>query len=77
MENQFCSVCPLKVCETTGKLCREVENWLEREQAKDGYSMRRIRRIEIPYDPQDIDWLSGQRAFKLKYGQTPKEESED
>jgi hypothetical protein len=53
-----CNRCKNKICLKSGHPCREVENLLERVNAKNGYSARHIRRKEIPYSPQGIDLAS-------------------
>ena len=45
----FCIDCSKKKnCQET---CQEIENYLEKENAKKGYSARHIRRKEKPYNP--------------------------
>ena len=55
-ERGFCSI-----------LCRDMENFLERFQSKNGYSSRWIRRREIPYNHNDIEMLQVY-ALDRKYG---------
>lgn len=54
----FCQECPKKP--TCNKICKELENYLAREQSKEGYSERWIRKKEIPYSPEDMDKKSPQ-----------------
>ena len=51
----FCSV-----------LCRDMENFLEREQSKEGYSSRQIRRKEIPYNSEGIALLEQYDVDKMR-----------
>lgn len=62
-----CKRCKDKICLKDGRPCRRVENLLERERAKNGYSARHIRRKEIPYSPQGIDLVSLE-AIGNRYG---------
>jgi len=41
--------------EVCKKVCRKLENALAREQSREGYSERHIRRKEIPYAPEMVD----------------------
>jgi hypothetical protein len=55
----LCETCKKKECLVEGKgygrPCRKVENYLERENAKTGYSLRHIRRKEIPQDNEMLE----------------------
>ena len=61
----FCQTC--KKRSTCTEICKELENYLAREQSKDGYSDRHIRRIEIPYAPDKLDFIA-EKAIKRRFG---------
>ena len=50
----LCSDCPTRnECKV---ICKDLENYLQREKSKDGYSFRHIRRREIPFSPEQIEY---------------------
>lgn len=51
------------------KVCRPLELYLQREQSREGYSERHLRRKEIP--TKNIDDMATKRAFQIKYHRTP------
>jgi len=63
-----CQHCKDRPCIKTGKVCKEIESYLNKCQAKDGYSDRHYRRKMIPFDPQILEYRASERAFQLKYG---------
>jgi len=56
----LCEDCQDKVClkvsnPRNARPCRDVENYLNRKVGKEGYSMRHIRRKEIPYTHEGLE----------------------
>ena len=51
----FCQDCKKKA--TCKKICRPLENYLNRKEGKNGYSSRHIRRKEIPFSNNYIEDL--------------------
>lgn len=61
----FCNTCKSK--STCKEPCRELENYLERENGKNGYTARHIRRKEKPRDPAELSGLA-MEALSHRYG---------
>ena len=53
MSKKSCEGCRKR--EVCKKVCRKLENALAREQSKEGYSERWIRKKEIPFDNDYIE----------------------
>ena len=62
----FCEEC--KERSKCIKVCKELENYLNREQSKKGYSFRHIRRKEIPYDPDLLDEFLPKKMIDKRFG---------
>lgn len=59
----FCKSCTTR--NTCTKICPKVENYLQREQSKEGYSARHIRRKEIPYDNLGLDVATNETISRV------------
>jgi hypothetical protein len=57
----LCQNCPRKDCI---KMCSKLNIEIQKEVEREGYSLKHIKRKEIPY--QNIELIAIQRAFKLK-----------
>ena len=61
----FCNKC--KKHKKCVKVCRKLENYLNREQSKEGYSSRWIRAKEIPFSNNYIEDLLIKK-FQKRFG---------
>jgi N-glycosylase/DNA lyase len=64
--DMFCQEC-MKKRDCRG-ICKALEGFLNKCQAKEGYSDRQYRRKNVPYDSLLIENLATRRASELKYG---------
>jgi hypothetical protein len=66
----FCNDC--KKRSTCKEICKELNNYLEREQSKDGYSSRHMRRKEIPHSPEMLEKAELSQIKRIFGSRTPK-----
>jgi hypothetical protein len=52
------------------EVCPALSQFLDKEQSQEGYSPRHIRRVEIPFSPEQIEYRQVQ-IFNKKYGRKP------
>lgn len=61
----FCETCTTR--NTCTKICPKVENYLQRKSPGDTYSLRHIRRMEIPHSPNMVNGAMS-NAISCKLG---------
>ena len=68
MFHKTCNSCPNKPCLELDppKLCKSMENFLERLKSKEGYSNRTLRRQEVPYNDEGIALLEKFKKISFK-----------
>ena len=57
----FCAECGQR--NSCSSICKDLENYLQREQSKNGYSSRHIRRKEFPIDPNITDIVTNRPGY--------------
>lgn len=62
----FCEECKHK--QNCTEICKPLNNYLKREQAKEGYSHRHIQRKELFFDNTALDAIWVYNALKKMYG---------
>lgn len=71
----FCLECALR--STCKKICKKLEQYLSKFQAKNGYSDRHYRRKIRLFPIDELERIAGERAFRLKFGVKKQKNTEE